>query len=124
MRNTRHNGRLGERKARELLNFKGYQIEETNWRYKRAEIDIIAKRNNVLVIVEVKMRKYKSFEPIESLISEAQQSRLMDAAMAYCHQTGHDNEVRFDVIAVYSRLEGGFTVKHHEDAFFPDLEVE
>ena len=60
---AKHNelGELGEDLAVEELEKNGYEIVERNWRYKKAEIDIIARKNEVLAIVEVKTRSSDYF---------------------------------------------------------------
>ena len=50
-------GKKGESLAVKYLKERGYTIVETNFRYERAEIDVIAKEKNVLVFVEVKTRR-------------------------------------------------------------------
>jgi len=54
-------GNLGEEKATLFLQEIGYQILERNWRFSKAEIDIIAKDGEVLVFVEVKAKSYTYF---------------------------------------------------------------
>ena len=49
-------GKLGEELAVDFLRKNDYQILQTNWVYQKAEIDIIALKNKVLAIVEVKTR--------------------------------------------------------------------
>jgi putative endonuclease len=46
-------GQIGEQFATDYLVKKGYIILEHNWRFKRAEIDIIAKNDNCLIFIEV-----------------------------------------------------------------------
>ena len=55
---ARHNelGKKGENLAKEMLVDKGYTIVETNWRFDKDEIDIVAKDGDEFVIVEVKTR--------------------------------------------------------------------
>lgn len=50
-------GRHAEDAASDYLKSKGYEIIEQNWRTKRCEIDIIAKKQNSIFFVEVKYRK-------------------------------------------------------------------
>ena len=51
-------GDRGEALAQKYLESKKYEILECNWRYSRAEIDIIAKHEDILIFVEVKTRSY------------------------------------------------------------------
>ena len=54
-------GKQGEALARTYLEEKGYEILEASWRYRRAEVDIIAKDKKILVFVEVKTRRSDYF---------------------------------------------------------------
>ena len=49
-------GKLGEELAVDFLIEKGYEILETNWRFQKAEVDIIAQKENILAVVEVKTK--------------------------------------------------------------------
>ncbi|WP_306415995.1 YraN family protein [Fulvivirga ulvae] len=61
MNNKAQTGKDGEQRAAEYLMGKGYELLERNYRYKRSEIDIIIKKEQLLVFVEVKTRSYSSF---------------------------------------------------------------
>ena len=54
-------GKLGEELAVDFLQKNGYEILETNWVFQKAEIDIIAQKDNILVAVEVKTRSSIDF---------------------------------------------------------------
>ena len=60
---AQHNelGKFGEEMAVEYLQKNGYEILETNWTFQKAEIDIIAQKENILAIVEVKTRSSIDF---------------------------------------------------------------
>ena len=114
-------GKRGEKMAIDLLKSKGYQILETNWRFSRAEIDIIAKIDEVLIFVEVKTRSSVYFGQPEEFIDHKKEKLVADAASEYMKQVGHEWECRFDFIAII--LTGpSYQIKHIEDAFFPGLE--
>ena len=96
-----------------------YKILETNWRFSRAEIDIIAKQGEILVFLEVKTRSYAFYGQPEEAVTEKQERLIMDAAQRYMEKIGHEWEIRFDIISIIidknkalSRLE------HFKDAFF------
>lgn len=105
--------------AKQYLEKKGYQIEATNWRYSRAEIDIIAKQDEILVFVEVKTRSYNYYgEPSDS-VGTHKETLIMDAAQRYMESVGHDWEVRFDIISIILRGSGDCEkLEHFEDAFY------
>ena len=54
-------GKLGEELAIDYLKKDGYSILNTNWTFQKAEIDIIAQKENILAIVEVKTRSSLEF---------------------------------------------------------------
>lgn len=113
-------GRLGEEIALKHLREKGFTILNTNWRFGKDEIDIIAEKDNYLVIVEVKTRRSDFFGEPEMFVNLAKQRFLVRAAQAYTEKNNINLEVRFDIVSVIvnsSRKE----VKHIEDAFYPVL---
>lgn len=113
-------GLQGEKLAITHLQQQQYCILETNWRFKRAEVDVIAKDGAVLVFVEVKTRSYNFFGEPEAFVSEKKEAFLFDAANAYMEQIAHDWEIRFDIVGIIIPKYGSPQVKHLKDAFFPD----
>ncbi|WP_282779650.1 YraN family protein [Phaeodactylibacter xiamenensis] len=121
---ARHNdiGHAGESIAKRYLEERGYRILETNWRYRRAEVDLIAMDGKTLVFVEVKTRNTTAFGEIEDFVTRKKEDLLIAAAHAYMEHIDHDWEIRFDIIAILYLDEQSYSVKHIEDAFFPGLE--
>ena len=117
---AQHNdlGKDGERLARQLLESKGYQILEENWRESRAEVDLVAMDGEILVFVEVKSRSNLSFGPPEAFVTARKKKMLAHAASAYMEKIGHEWEIRFDIVAV-AFAGGSPAIEHFEDAFFP-----
>jgi len=115
-------GNQGEALAVQFLSDKGFTILETNWRTGKAEIDIIAQKDNIILFVEVKTRSYNTLGNPEDFVSKHKQALMIDAATIYCEQTNHYGEVRFDVIAITKNKKDGFDLSHFEDAFFPIFE--
>ena len=111
-------GREGEILATGYLEEKGYAILERNWRYRHREIDIIASRDNRIIIVEVKVRKRVGGERLEEHINRQKQRYLISAANAYMLKKRLDLGARFDVILLTGES-GNFTLEHIEDAFSP-----
>ena len=70
-------GKTGEKLACRYLSKNGYLILETNWRYGRKEIDIIAKENNILIIAEVKTRSYEFTQNTEEIVNSRKQKYLI-----------------------------------------------
>lgn len=113
-------GKFGEEKAKELYISKGYEIIAENFRFERAETDLIVKneQKKVLVFAEVKTRTNKKFGEPEESISERKQEQLIKSAEGYIiNNPGFEEyDKRFDVIAIY--VEGNnTTINHIENAF-------
>jgi putative endonuclease len=109
-------GKIGEELAVEFLQQNGYTILETNWTFQKAEVDIIAQKENTLVIVEVKTRSSIDFGLPQDFVKPTKIQLLVKAADAYVVSNDLDVEVRFDIIAVYKEGKG-FKIEHLEDAF-------
>lgn len=118
--NSQKQGQEGEKLARNHLLGQGYIILEANWRYKKYEIDIIAKNNQCIVFVEVKTRKSNTFGEPEIFVTKQKQNFLIAAANQYIVQNNIELEARFDIIAII-QLNNNHTVKHLEAAFYPLL---
>ena len=102
-------GRNGEEISCDYLENKGYEILERNFRYKKYEIDIIAKDKNELVFIEVKTRSQKEYGlPAES-VTKIKQKHICKAARFYLHIHKKENDfVRFDVIEVLFIIHSDF----------------
>ncbi len=111
-------GAQGEEQAAAFLQRAGFQILHRNWRVLHLEIDLVAMKDEKLIIVEVKTRGTDEFGEPETFVSKAQQRNLIRAANFYLEQHNLDNEVRFDVVAIVNR-NGQAQIKHIPDAFSP-----
>ncbi|MFZ2284289.1 MAG: YraN family protein [Lutibacter sp.] len=116
---AKHNelGELGEDLAVEELEKNGYEIVERNWRFKKAEIDIIARKNEVLAIVEVKTRSNDYMGDPQDFVTPKKIKMLVEAVNEYVVSKDLDVEVRFDIIAIIIN-QNKLTLEHLEDAFF------
>lgn len=112
-------GQKGEQTAKEYLLQKGYEILATNFRFQRAEIDIIAQHKRTIVFVEVKTRS-SDFSAPEQAVHKPKQRLIQKAADEYLYQNGLKNPVRFDIIAVHF-YPSSTKIYHMEDAFYPRL---
>lgn len=110
-------GNLGESIAKDFLIKKGFKILETNWRFSRAEIDLIVMDQETLVFVEVKTRSTDFFGKPELAVNEHKQKLMTDAANAFMEHINHEWEVRFDIISIILK-KNSHTLEHFEDAFF------
>lgn len=111
-------GNRGEAIAKHFLQSKGYTILETNWRFSRAEVDLIAMDGQILVFVEVKTRSTDIFGAPELAVTNRKQHLLVDAANVYMQQINHEWEIRFDIISIILKTKTHH-LEHFEDAFFP-----
>jgi putative endonuclease len=100
------------------LGKKGYSVLEINWRFEKTEVDIIARQNNTLVIIEVKTRTGDQFGFPEEAVGAAKQKNLALAAEEYLERNNLEMDVRFDVISITVTKEKP-VIYHIEDAFFP-----
>ena len=107
----------GEDHAVSYLERAGYAILRRNYRYRKAEIDILALTGDVLVVVEVKTRTGGFYEALTDSIPRAKINRLVEAAHQFIQEGGLSLEVRFDIIQVI-REGGRFRLLHLEDAFY------
>jgi putative endonuclease len=111
-------GKQGEEMACEYLLKNGFAILEKNWRHLKAEVDIIATIDKMLVIVEVKTRATADFGAPEESINSNKQRLLCEAANAYLELNQLKNEIRFDIISIISK-NNHTELNHIVDAFSP-----
>ena len=109
-------GKLGEELAVEFLEKDGYAILETNWTFQKAEIDIIAQKENILAIVEVKTRSSIDFGLPQEFVKPKKIQLLVKAVNEYVVSNDLDVEVRFDIIAIHKSGKK-FELEHILDAF-------
>ncbi len=111
-------GRAGEAVAREYLEQRGYRVLHINWRSGHYELDIVARRLEWLVVVEVKTRdRHRILEP-EDAVDAAKIRRTVAAADAYVQTFDIDLPVRFDILSLIKRSDGSYRIEHIEDAFY------
>ncbi len=109
-------GNKGEELAVNYLLAHNYTILERNWRYRKAEIDIIARKDDLLIIVEVKTRSSLAFGNPEKYVTQKKIKRLVEATDAYVNALNLDLEVRFDIISIHKNM-AKYDIRHITDAF-------
>jgi putative endonuclease len=112
-------GRLGESLATAHLIEKGYKILETNFRFNKAEIDIIAEIGRYIVFIEVKTRT-SDFDLPEKAVTKKKQALIHKASNEFLYRNKIDKNVRFDIISIFIWPEKT-KIYHMEDVFFPKL---
>ena len=110
-------GKLGEELAVDFLRKDNYKILETNYVFQKAEIDIIAIKNNVLAVVEVKTRSNTDFGLPQDAVKPKKIQLLVKAVNEYVVVNDLDVTVRFDIVAIH-KAKGNFVIEHLEDAFY------
>ena len=110
-------GAFGEQLAANYLRKHNYNILERNYRFQRAEIDIIAQKDDQLIIVEVKTRNSDFFGDPQDFVTSSKIKLLVKAADEYIISNDLDLEVRFDIIAVLKNKDLE-RLEHFENAFY------
>ena len=111
-------GKFGEDAAAAHLERHGYALIERGWRCRTGEIDIVARRGEQIVFVEVRTRHGEAPSPEES-ITLRKRVRLAQLAYAYldAHALPLEGNWRIDVVAVVVGADGGvLRLTHLEDA--------
>lgn len=113
-------GKAGEQIASEYLKKSGYEVLEINWRKGPLEVDLIARKDNIVVVAEVKTRHTNLFGEPEEFVTKVKQKNLVRAANIYVIEKNINDEVRFDIISIILQGET-HRINHIEDAFYPTL---
>jgi len=106
-------GNKGEQLA--VIN-KGYKIVERNWRFQKAEIDIIATKDKILISVEVKTRSTNDFGNPQDFVTPKKIKLMVSAMNEYILNKDLDIELRFDIVAI-TKDKSSFDIQHFKDAF-------
>ena len=119
MNDKKERGDWGEERAALYLRLHGYRILERNFRCRQGEIDIIARRGDVVAFVEVKQRKNADYGEAREFVTFSKQRRIIRAAELWLVREHCELQPRFDVIEVYAPqgAAGKVTIEHIEDAF-------
>lgn len=110
-------GKLAELYAADYLKKKGYQIITQNYRFQKAEIDLITRYENQLVIVEVKARQNDTLIEPQEAVNKKKIRLLISATDEFMKTFPGDLEVRFDIITVLKQPDGTLQINHIENAF-------
>ena len=109
-------GNKGEQLAVNYLINKGYKIVERNWRFQKAEIDIIATKDKTLISVEVKTRSTNDFGSPQDFVNKKKIKLMVSAMNEYILNKDLDIELRFDIVAI-TKDKSSFDIQHFKDAF-------
>ena len=117
-------GARGEALAASYLEDKGYRIVARNYRFERAEVDLIchdpsAEPAGELVFVEVKTRSGTRYGVPEAAVTDAKKSQLVKASEGYLHEHQMEHaRARFDVVAIVLRPGRTPNIEHIQHAFW------
>lgn len=110
-------GKRGEELATNYLEQNGYTIRRRNYRYGKAELDIIASIGAFIVIIEVRSRSSTRLQGIAETISRKKIKKIVEATDRYLQVRELNEEVRFDVITVHFG-ENPPLLEHIPNAFY------
>ena len=110
-------GNMGEKQAARFLRKRGYKILEKNVTYDDGELDIVARHENMLVVIEVKTRRpYHGLHP-SLAVDLSKQRKIKRLAFRFLRQRKLSLPVRFDVVAITWPKNQPPQIEHFIDAF-------
>lgn len=119
--NNKELGAQGEEIAAEWLCGRGFSVLERNWRYRGAEIDIIAAKDDTLRIIEVKSRAERARDSIVNSLNGTKMRQLVKGAEGYVSRGGDfPGGVRFDLVTVIFSSDKGPEVEYTPCFFYPE----
>lgn len=110
-------GKEGEDMAARFLMDKGYEIIARNYRYRRSEIDLIVKKDNWLIFVEVKLRSSDQYGYPEDFVDYKKAKNIIDGAEQYTFDNNWQGNVRYDIVSI-RLLKDKTEIIQIEDAFY------
>ena len=110
-------GKIAEDIAADFLQKNGYKILTRNFRFQKAEIDIITEKDDLIIIVEVKARSTDAFMLPQEAVTKTKIRSIVLAANHYLEEYNKQNEVRFDIISVLPDENKNLIIDHITDAF-------
>ncbi len=114
--NTKIKGSIGEKLAHDYLISKGYFVIEKNYRCSNGEIDLICKKGDYTIFIEVKYRRTTSFGLPKEAVNLKKQQKIKITAMHYINEKQLINtDFRFDVIEIIHKND--IKINHIKNAF-------
>ncbi|MDM1378855.1 YraN family protein [Myroides marinus] len=110
-------GKEGEEAAVQYLINKGYEIVIRNYYADKAELDIVALKDGILVFVEVKTRSSLDFGSPQDFVTNKKIKLMIKAANFFIEEFEREEEGRFDIIAIH-KVGNKFDIEHIEDVFY------
>lgn len=110
-------GKKAEELAAEYLQKNGYKILARNFRYQKAELDLVAEKNSLIVVVEVKARSTDVFNLPQEAVNKRKIKLIVSAANYFMEEYNKNQEVRFDIISVLPDENKNLIIEHITNAF-------
>jgi putative endonuclease len=110
-------GKEGEDLAARFLIENGFEIIQRNYRHKHSEIDLIVKKDNWLIFVEVKLRSSDAFGYPEDFVDYKKAKNVVDGAEQYTYENNWQGNVRYDIVSI-RLLKDKTEIIQIEDAFY------
>jgi putative endonuclease len=111
-------GQAGEQAAASYYQAQGFEVLARGYRHGRAEVDLVLRRGNeLLIFAEVKTRSSSQFGPPETFVSARKKELFRLAATHLQEEMDWRGDIRFDILAL-TLLSQGFHIEHFEDAFY------
>lgn len=110
-------GKKAEELAAEYLQKNGYKILVRNFRYQKAELDLFAEKDSLIVVVEVKARSTDVFNLPQEAVNKRKIKLIVSAANYFMEEYNKNQEVRFDIISVLPDENKNLMIEHITDAF-------
>lgn len=111
-------GKQGEDIACKFLMNKNFIILSRNFRAGKLELDIVAEKNNQLVVIEVKTRSYADIGEPWRAVTKHKQKQIIKAANAFIQKNNIHLETRFDIVSIIHN-QFKTEIEHIEEAFYP-----
>lgn len=116
-------GKTGELLAKEFMINEGYTFLKSNYRYDRAEVDLIftkqGERENEIIFTEVKTRRSKKFGEGEESVDAKKQAQIKKGIEGFLYENEEyrNHQLRIDVVVVYL-IGNGKNIVHIKNAFY------
>lgn len=110
-------GKKAEELAAEYLQKNGYKILVRNFRYQKAELDLVAEKDSLIVVVEVKARSTDVFNLPQEAVNKRKIKLIVSAANYFMEEYNKNQEVRFDIISVLPDENKNLMIEHITNAF-------
>jgi putative endonuclease len=113
-------GANGELIAKKYLTDNNYKFIKNNYRYERAEVDLIFEdeKNKLLIFVEVKTRRNKNYGEPEESVTLSKQNQIKKSALGFVNENEKyaDHDMRIDIVSIFLD-KGKAEINHIENAF-------